>query len=264
LRFLVPPRTPIEYAQRVAQRSGLLSRCGITVHVPVVPGSGLGCSSALSVALALARRSLDDECPDAGAVAEEAWQIEQTVGSVGKQDHYASAFGGANSLEFTDKGVRVRRLNLPFRVRETLDQCFVLARARGRRDCEILGRQARNCESDSLVRHAIDQRVALVPAFEAALARGDLRQLSDLMRLDWLLKQNMDKGMYASDVTELFDAGVRAGALAGRLLGAGGSGFLLFVAEPERRRSVIEQLARISCDVRPVRLEWERPALVEM
>lgn len=173
---------------------------------------------------------------------------------VGKQDHYASSFGGVNDLVFRPGRPLVASLVTSGRGRALVEGGFLVA-ATGppRQAAAILSRQSDRCRrGDRRVVDAIAERVRLVPAFAAALAAGDLHGLAALIHRDWEAKARVDPGIYGPQVWVALDRALAAGALAGRLLGAGGSGYLLLLTHPDRRARLADALKASSPDVQTI------------
>jgi D-glycero-alpha-D-manno-heptose-7-phosphate kinase len=256
LAFEMPGDAETSFGKTMVGLSGLLERGSVTVESGCMPGWGLGCSSALLVGLTALRRYLDGLPLDGAAIAEAAWQAEAVALGlpVGKQDHYASSFGGINQLEFREDRVLVQPLRISSRGRRLLDECLLIAGTGKPRHASdtLTGQDAACREGDGDVLDAIDERVALVPAMGRALAQGDADSLAALMRLDWEVKGRMAEGIYGNGTVEAMERALRAGAAAGRLLGAGGSGYLLLLTAPDRREWIRRELARHFRHVRPV------------
>ncbi len=255
--LLVPESPDPAVALLMLKQSGLTEHGAVTVRSDSVPGCGLGCSSALAVGLTALRYALAGQAvPPASDLAAEAWRSEAIVLGlpVGKQDHYATALGGLNDLSFRPDGVGIRPLTCQPRGRELLAGCFLIAAVGApRRSADILERQASRCRrGDPAVLAAITARTRLVPAFVDALVHGELPGLGALMRRDWELKSGIDGRMYDPQVGEALGRARAAGAVAGRLLGAGGTGYLLLLCRPQRRDRLRRALEAHYHDVRPV------------
>lgn len=266
--FALPGAPEIEVGKAMARCTGLDALGGLTVRSEAMPGCGLGCSSALAVALAALRRAVAGEPDDPAQLAEEAWRTEAEVLGlpVGKQDHYASSFGGVNDITFQPGGPVVCGLATSERGLALIEGGFLVAAAgRPRQASVILARQSGSCRrGDSGVVDAITERVQLVPAFATALAVGDLHGLAALMRRDWEVKARVDPGIYGPGVVAALDRALAAGAVAGRLLGAGGSGYLLLVTQPERRARLAEALKDSSPDIHAVAPSLRGAGVVEV
>jgi len=161
------------------------------------------------------------------------------------QDQYAAVFGGLNFMEFHgDDDVTVRPLEVAQGTVEALERSLLLAwSGRGRTDGGILRRQvdgvlggsARSLDSLQVIK-------ALAEEMRDALLRGDLGAFADGLHQGWQQKRRLATGIATPWLDELYAIGRRAGAAGGKVLGAGGGGFLLFATPPDRRARVAEAL----------------------
>jgi D-glycero-alpha-D-manno-heptose-7-phosphate kinase len=220
-----------------------------TLHNDAPPGSGLGSSSAITVALVSAISELLRLPTDDYHVADLAYRIERHEVGIkgGKQDQYATTFGGFNLIEFHPGGMV---LVMPLRLRpETvweLEHSLVFAYVGGGHfSDQIIEKQVRNYEqrrTDSI--HAMDRLKVLTHDMKRALLVGDLREFGELLNLAWESKRQMAKGISNSRIDDIYHAALEAGALGGKMSGAGGGGFMLFVCDPLRRYAVQEALRK--------------------
>ena len=221
----------------------------VTLHNDAPPGSGLGSSSAITVALVsaiveLLRLPIHDY-----QVADLAYRIERLEVGIrgGKQDQYATTFGGFNVIEFHPGG---EVLVVPLRLRpETvweLEHSLVFAYVGGGHfSDQIIENQVRNYETrrtESI--HAMDRLKVLTEDMKRALLVGNLREFGELLNLAWQSKRQMATGISSPKINELYDGAIEAGALGGKMSGAGGGGFMLFVCDPLHRYAVQEALRK--------------------
>ncbi|MGO8860064.1 MAG: GHMP kinase [Acidimicrobiales bacterium] len=215
-----------------------------------VPAStGLGGSSAATVGLLNALHLLKGERTSAGQLAEEACHIEIDVlgEPIGKQDQYAAAFGGLNVFSFRPEGtVSVKPLILHEPVQREFFGSMLLFWTGNIRDArQILSEQQRNVEvEDGRLRAMCDQVSELEQLLRAS--ELDITSLGRLLDRGWELKRGLASGISGSDIDGLYEKALAAGAAGGRLCGAGGAGFLLFVAEPDRHAAVRSALAGLT------------------
>ena len=236
----------------------------VTLHNDAPPGSGLGSSSAITVALVSAIAELLRLPVGDYQVADLAYRIERLEVGIkgGKQDQYATTFGGFNLIEFHPGGTV---LVLPLRLRpETiweLEHSLVFAYVGGGHvSDQIIENQVRNYETrrtESI--HAMDRLKVLTQDMKRALLVGDLREFGELLHLAWESKRQMAKGITNPKINELYDAAIGAGALGGKMSGAGGGGFMFFVCDPLRRYAVQEALRK--ADSQLVSLTFVEPGV---
>jgi D-glycero-alpha-D-manno-heptose-7-phosphate kinase len=221
----------------------------VTLHNDAPPGSGLGSSSAITVALVSALAEMLRLPIDDYQVADLAYRIERLEVGIkgGKQDQYATVFGGFNLIEFHPGGTV---LVVPLRLRpETVwefEHSLIFAYVGGGHfSDQIIENQVRNYQTrrtDSI--HAMDRLKVLTQDMKRALLVGDLREFGELLHLAWESKRQMAKGITNPAIDELYEGAIRAGALGGKMSGAGGGGFMLFVCDPMRRYAVQEALQK--------------------
>jgi D-glycero-alpha-D-manno-heptose-7-phosphate kinase len=236
----------IDHFRRDGKLAGGLE---VTLHNDAPPGSGLGSSSAITVALVsaiveLLRMPIDDY-----QVADLAYRIERLEVGIkgGKQDQYATTFGGFNLIEFHPGGTV---LVMPLRLRpETvweLEHSLVFAYVGGGHfSDQIIENQVRNYETRRIESiHAMDRLKVLTQDMKRALLIGDLREFGELLHLAWESKRQTAKGISNPKINEVYDGAMHAGALGGKMSGAGGGGFMLFVCDPLRRYAVQEALRK--------------------
>ena len=220
-------------------------------HVADLPArTGLGTSSAFTVGLLLGLYALKNQMRERSALAADAIQIEQDLlkECVGAQDQVSAAHGGFNRIDFhTDNTIQVQRFLIGSdRLLELQQNLALYFTGFSRTASEIAQEQLRmtpHKERELKMMHA------LVDEAEALLT-GSLRPLDDFGRLlheSWLLKRSLTQRISTASIDEIYQAGMDAGALGGKLLGAGGGGFMLFYVTPDRRRALRERLQRLLC-----------------
>ena len=205
----------------------------------VPPGTGLGSSGAYGVCAIAALRAAGGLPFDPALLAEEACAIEiDALGrSVGKQDQYAAAYGGARAYTFErDGGVGVRALDLPDATRDALRERFLLFYAGGERSASdvLAGADI----ADAGVRSALDRLQELARATCAALEAGDLARCAELMNHVFEAKRGRAPGTVTEAMDDVARRALAAGATGVVPLGAGGGGFVLaYAPDPERTRA---------------------------
>ena len=220
-------------------------------HVADLPArTGLGTSSAFTVGLLLGLYGLQDRMRDKHALAADAIHVEQELlqEAVGAQDQVSAAYGGFNRINFGKDGtIEVKGvLTSPDRLSE-LDQHLVLYFTGFTRTAsEIAQEQVRMTPQRN---RELDTMLQLVDEAESIVTnpRLSLDQFGRLLHEGWQLKRSLTQKITNANIDEIYEAGLSAGALGGKLLGAGGGGFMLFYVPPERQAAVRERLKKLLC-----------------
>src|ERR1700674_525710 len=225
---------------------------GIEIHhVADLPArAGLGTSSAFTVGLLLALYALKDQMRDKHALAAEAIHIEQDVlqEAVGAQDQVSAAYGGFNRINFvTDGSIEVKRvLTAQNRLAELEQHLALYFTGFARTASEIAQEQLKVTPQR---RKELDMVLQLVDEAEA-IVRSPSRSLDEFGRLlheSWQIKRTLTQKITTANIDEIYEAGLSAGALGGKLLGAGGGGFMLFYVPHERREALRTRLKKLLC-----------------
>ena len=203
--------------------------------------SGLGSSSSFAVGLLYALHTLRGENVSAGQLAEEAChvEIEMLRRPIGKQDQYAAAFGGLNCISFEKNGrVQLDPLWLPGDGAGTLFRNSMLFWTGMQREAgDILQEQNDRVEEKAAT---LMQMRDMVAECKTALLSGteDPARFAALLDAGWRAKRTLASKITTSKIDEAYAAALAAGALGGKIAGAGGGGFFYLVVPPERRDSV--------------------------
>lgn len=213
----------------------------LTTGSDVPPGSGLGSSGALGVALVYAVTRLLGEPAAPDAVAERAFEIETVGAGVpgGKQDQYSAAHGGFNLMQFRDPGVEVQRLALEPAFLAALEASTVLcytgaSRLSGNTIARVMSAYEQG------VPHVVGALCTLRDlAFlmDEALRAGDLQRTATLLDRNWSAQRQLDPAMCTPGMARLEAAMRDAGALGGKAAGSGAGGCMFFIA-PDSARAV--------------------------
>lgn len=206
-------------------------------------GTGLGSSSAVTVGLLSALYEYVGKSVSAFTLAEQACQIEiEILGQpVGRQDQYGCAVGGVNHIRFLPDGSTVvEPLELSDEIIARMGEEFTLLyTGKTRSAAELLARQsAQTADHTAQLGRMCDQ----ARQARDALLVGDLEQVGDLLHEGWELKQQLASGITLPEIDELYSTVRNCGATGGKLLGAGGGGFILFHGSPEVRAKVAQAL----------------------
>ena len=209
----------------------------LTTRCDAPPGSGLGSSGALGVALTRARQDSMSQQD----VADQAWQIETIEAQLpgGKQDQYAAALGGFHRLTFRDPDVGIEPLTLDPAFAAVLERqtliCYTnKSRMSGDTISRVMGAYDRG---DSKVTGALRGLKETGNAMADALRAADLARVGALLTENWKHQQALDPGMRTAEMAQLEDAAIKAGALGGKAAGAGAGGCMFFVMRGDARQA---------------------------
>lgn len=208
--------------------------------------SGMGSSSAFAVALLHAMHAWGGRMVSAGELAREAIYLEREVlgETVGSQDQVAVAHGGFNHIRFLpDDGFTVQPVLVGREVLRQLNSSLMLYfTGIARFASDVARTYTESLAEKERQMHALGQ---LVHGAIEALRSHDLTAFGNLMHEGWMLKRGLATAISSGAVDEIYESARAAGALGGKLLGAGGGGFMLLFVPPERQQSVRERLTRL-------------------
>jgi D-glycero-alpha-D-manno-heptose-7-phosphate kinase len=220
-------------------------------HVADLPArAGLGTSSAFTVGLLLGLHALNDRMRDKRTLAAEAIHVEQELlrEAVGSQDQVSAAYGGFNRIDFhSDGSIDVNRiLTSPSRLADLERHLALYFTGFSRTASEIAGEQLRVTPQKKKELHTMLQ---LVNEAEAIMTSPNhsLDEFGRLLHESWKIKKTLTQKITNQSIDEIYEAGLSAGALGGKLLGAGGGGFMLFFVPPERRTALRIRLQKLLC-----------------
>ncbi|MFC1798223.1 GHMP kinase [Thermodesulfobacteriota bacterium] len=208
-------------------------------------GSGLGSSSSITVALLHALYTYQNVLVTAEQLAQGACRIEIDIleKPIGRQDQYAAAYGGINTFIFSDKDVTERRpADMSAAAKRKFASSLLLYYTGMTRSADtILSEQRSNLlSSDKFA--TMQQMVSLVKSFNDAMEQGNIDTCGRIMRQNWELKQTMASGISNQQIDGMYQKAMDSGALAGKISGAGGGGFLLLIVPREKQNSVFQAL----------------------
>jgi len=210
--------------------------------------SGLGSSSSFTTGLINALCALRGQMVTKSFLAQEAIRIEQEVikENVGSQDQIWAAYGGFNRIDFQcDGSFAVTPAIMPqARERQLVRHLMLFFTGLSRHASAIAGQKIANIDRKEPQLCAIQ---AMVDQAQAILVdpAADIRQIGRMLHQSWLLKRDLAQAVSTTAIDQIYQAGCEAGAIGGKVLGAGGGGFILFFVEPERQEAVRRRLANL-------------------
>ena len=221
----------------------------ITTIADIPAGTGLGSSSSLTVGLLNALYAYKGIFRSAEQLAQEACRIEiEVLGNpIGKQDQYAVAYGNLNHIQLnSDDTVFVNPVICDKETKARLDRNLLLFYTGIKRDTnEILKEQRRETENREEKQEALSRMVELARELRETLCNDDLTDFGDLLHQNWEYKKQLTGHISNPQIDECYNCALEAGARGGKLLGAGGGGFLLFYCEEENQRDLRKAMAKL-------------------
>jgi D-glycero-alpha-D-manno-heptose-7-phosphate kinase len=225
--------------------------------------SGLGSSSSFTVAMLHAFLANQGRMSSKSYLAREAIRIEQDLlgEPVGSQDQVAAAYGGLNQIDFEGRdGVTVNRLGVaPARMKQLEDSLLLFFTGFIRSASEIEKKKIESFDQ----KQAELRRMYQMVGHGRAILESDSTSIDEfgaLLHEAWRAKRSLSDNVSSSAIDDVYHAGLRAGAQGGKLLGAGGGGFLLFFAPPERHVAIREALKDLAYV--PIRFEKDGSSVV--
>src|ERR1700751_564454 len=225
---------------------------GVEVHhVADLPArTGLGTSSAFTVGLLLALYALKNQMRDKHALAVDAIRVEQELlqEAVGAQDQVSAAYGGLNRINFLKDGaIEVKRIiAAPNRLAELEQHLALYFTGFSRTASEIAKEQIRVTPHRA---NELEEMHQMVGEAENIVMNPScaISEFGKMLHEAWKLKRTLTRNISNTTIDEIYNAGLSAGAIGGKLLGAGGGGFMLFLVPPERRRALRMRLQNLLC-----------------
>lgn len=219
-------------------------------------GTGLGSSSTFTVGLLNSLNCYKGKYVSKAKLAEEACNTEivKLGNPIGKQDQYAAAFGGLNFIRFHKGGeVSVSPIVMQSETYKKLQENLVMFYTGTTRSANsILSEQKKNMDDDKKTKNLIEM-CNLAEEMKKALENNDLSSFGRILNESWKLKRTLASGISNPDLDRWYDTAMENGALGGKLLGAGGGGFLLFYCEKEKQERL-----RIALGLKELDFSFER------
>ncbi len=219
-------------------------------------GTGLGSSSSFTVGLLNAIYAYKGEEVSKEALATQACNVEINLckSPIGKQDQFAAAFGGMNLIIFKgDETVKVEAVVSSDDVLKQIeDWTLVFYTGKTRSAGSILSKQTellKQGDKKILVRRMVQLAFELKKEIEA----GSLENFGEILHENWKLKSQICEGITDNQIDQWYEAGLNAGALGGKLLGAGNGGFIMFFAHPSSHKNITKSLEKLT----PIKFKFD-------
>jgi D-glycero-alpha-D-manno-heptose-7-phosphate kinase len=209
-------------------------------------GTGLGSSSSFTVGLLHALYGFKNQYVSDERLAAESCHIEIEIcgDPIGKQDQYAAAYGGLNYIRFhPDESVTVDPIVCDANTLSQLqDNILVFFTGRSREAGSLLAEQSKKTASEQKLQDTLVKMVSLAEDLKRELEHNNLDAFGEILHENWVLKKTLVKGISDSEIDDWYGTARAAGALGGKLLGAGKRGFMMFFAPPERHAAIVHAL----------------------
>ena len=236
----------LKHAEAALRYAGVDRGYSVFMASQVPAGSGLGSSSAVAVALIKGLTTLKHQNLSKAELAAAACDIELNILNmpIGRQDQYASAFGGINAIHFSKSRVEVEALKLPDGTVERLQQSTMLFYTGLVHDSAVIlhEQKARMTDPDRSNLNELHAIVRAAQLVREALVSGDVEAIGPIMNDSWVAKKALSDGITNVIIDRAYRAALDAGASGGKIAGAGGGGFMLLVCPTERQRHVEDAL----------------------
>jgi D-glycero-alpha-D-manno-heptose-7-phosphate kinase len=219
----------------------------ITTFTDIPGQTGLGSSSAFAVGLVHALHALKGQMVTKNNIAATAAKIEVDIlgRSIGKQDHYASAYGGINIFTFNKDGtVSIDPVLYDPKVKKSIEdnlELFYLKSKRNASDILEIQRQ----KTPQIFENLSELKTLVEPLSDIFSSGKDLNNFGLLLHKGWNIKKALTEVISTSEIDNYYQKALDSGAIGGKLLGAGGGGFLLIYVEEQKQQAVVDALSNL-------------------
>ena len=218
----------------------------ITYEADLPARTGLGTSSSFAVGMLNAFYALKGKRVDKGRLADEAIHLERVLcrENGGVQDQIAAAFGGFNRIDFDRSGYRVTPLDITQERKDQLNENLMLFFTGFSRFSSTIQGAYQQAMADKTAQ-LLQMKDIVDDAQRILTGTGELAEFGKLLDYTWKLKRGIVSEISTQSIDALYDAAMKAGAMGGKLLGAGGGGFLLFYVEKDKQEQVRKALSNL-------------------
>jgi D-glycero-alpha-D-manno-heptose-7-phosphate kinase len=211
--------------------------------------SGLGSSSSFTIGLVNALNSLLGRKMSVAELAETGFEIEKKIvgENIGKQDHYAAAFGGFNKINYKKNNqISINPINLSENKKKKIEQSLLMIwTGQTRSASKVLSAQKKNFKSNLVNLNEI-KKIAYIFDKEVRKSKLNISQLGELVDKSWTLKKTFASSISNNLVDKIYKTAKSLGAYGGKLLGAGSGGFLVFFVNKKLQNRIIKRLNKYS------------------
>ena len=238
------PLEDLRHARAILDHLDVQTGYSIFLASQAPPGTGLGSSSAMAVAITKAITTARNQHLTKAELAETACHVEIDILEmpIGRQDQYAAAFGGLNAIHFGPDGIRVEPVQIDLvTLRALFSRLLLFFTGLSHDSSKILRRQTAGNQNGHNLNYLHEiKRIAM--KMRLALESSDLPAIGALIAESWELKKSLATGISTDAIDAAYSAAREAGAAGGKITGAGGGGFLLLYCEPEHQAEVTRVL----------------------
>lgn len=250
-----------DIARETLRYLGLNQPIEITSTADLSAGTGMGSSGSYTVGLLNGLNIMLRRHISVHELADEACKVEMELAKkpVGKQDQFAAAFGGIKVLEIDQAGaVKVSKLELDHEIVNELENRLMMFYTHVERDAsEILAEQGKKVTADESAATNSMHRIKEIGVQSGeALQKGDVTAFGKLMHEHWAEKKKISSKMSMKKIDEYYDTAMKCGALGGKIMGAGGGGFMVFCIEPGRRKDVRSAMEKAGLRYMDFKFDW--------
>ena len=236
----------LDLAKACVAEMGIKQGLDISLQTEAPPGSGLGSSSSMTIALLAGLHTLLHRHMDPYDLAEQAFAVERVKMKIsgGRQDQYACSFGGFNLVEFHSDNIEVTPLRLrPDALNDLESHCMLCFTGRTRLSANLIDKQVAAFQDPAGTSRAGTEKLKDL-AYEAKnlLLRGKITEFGHLIHEAHLAKKKMNPLVTDEFIDSLYDEARKLGAFGGKILGAGGGGYLMFFVPIEIKQKIREKL----------------------
>ena len=227
----------------------------VTTFADVPAGTGLGSSSSFAVGLVHALSALKGEMITKAELASMAGNIEVDIlgRTMGKQDHYAAAYGNINVIKFhTDSSVSIEPVfHSPETAEKLADNLMIFYTEQKRDASEVLKKQA--TQTAEKIDSLREMKNLVEPLRNTISSENNLGEFGRILHRNWQLKRSITSEISTKSIDQIYEKAREAGAIGGKILGAGGGGFLLFYVEKNNQNKVRDALSDLF--VMPIKVD---------